>query len=114
MSKYKCLNCGVEFSHPSRIIFAEHSTKTVETSVCPSCLDWKYDLVEEDEGKLQYYEDWLQVSHSEVKEYLQKGYGVVSHTKDLVVLAKPKTSGSKSLDKIFEEGLLEAKKKSEE
>jgi len=111
MSKYKCLGCGVDFTHPARVTTVKDSSTTIETSVCPNCFDWKFDPLVEEETKLEFYADWKQVQHSEVPLYLAE-YGVVSHTKDLVVVAKPKMQSkeNKDLDRIFKEGVEEAKK----
>ena len=63
-----------------------------ETPVCPICHSLEYSEYKEPEGE---YVDWAKVSHEEVTAKLQAGWTVLSHTKDNVVMAKPKAPAEK-------------------
>jgi hypothetical protein len=91
MPTYQCSN-GHKFVHPAKQTTRLMSNSMgerdfLETSVCPICHSLEYSEYKEPEGE---YSDWAKVSHEEVTAKLQAGWTVLSHTKDNVVMAKPK------------------------
>ena len=97
--KYQCVQNHV-FNHPAKLTqFFEareihkdedttiNAADTLESSVCPICHCKTFSEFVEPEAD---YTDWAQVQHSQVKEKLDLGWKVLSHTKDNVVMAKIK------------------------
>jgi len=112
---FKCENtdCNQTFEYAGEVrqmaltpVNTPEITKTWRA--CPYCFSKRIVEIPK-EDKLNFYDDWKQVQHIEVADYLKEGYGVISHTKDSVVIAKPKTIVNKDLNQIFKEGIREAK-----
>jgi hypothetical protein len=92
VTKFKCLNCGVDFIHPAKLILAEFlasttQNKTIETHVCPACNDWKLEELVIPEVEL---EDVISVEYVNVGAKIAEGYKVKEIYAKSCTLIKPK------------------------
>jgi predicted RNA-binding Zn-ribbon protein involved in translation (DUF1610 family) len=109
VTKFKCLNCGIDFIHPAIKTIGIGDSKTaiigsmaiqgdtLTTHVCPNCQDWKLEEYVEVPEELS---DVISVPYEGVAVKLAEGYKVVEIYAKTITMKLPKPKPQQSEDKF--------------